>query len=66
MENKEIIIEKRREEIREIINDEEEFPQKTPQKQVIDEETEFKKLNEPSTSKIKIITARTKCMIVST
>ena len=63
---KEIIIEKRREEIREIINDEEEFLLKTPQKQVIDDESEFKKFNETPTSKIKIITSFKKELIDGT
>ena len=59
---KEIIAEKRREEIRDIINDEEEPLNKTQQKFIVEDETDFK-FNETTPSKIKIITSIKKELI---
>ena len=60
---KEMISEKRREEIREIINDEDEPLDKTHIKSDIEDETEFIKINETVTSKDKIITSMKKELI---
>ena len=63
----EIIAEKRREEIREIINDEEEPLNKTHQKFIAEDEQEFKKSNKTTlSSKIKIITSMKKELINGT
>ena len=60
---KDIIDEKRRDGVREIINDEEEPLNKTHQKFIIEDETEFKRFDESETSKIKIITSFKKELI---
>ena len=62
---KEIIIEKRREEVREILNDEEEPLPKIHQKSVIGEKNEFKNSNKSNSSKIKVITSMKKELITS-
>lgn len=59
---KDIIAEKRREEIREIINDEEE-PLKIHQKSDMEDESEFKKFKQTNYSKIKVITSIKKELI---
>ena len=63
---KEIIAEKRREEIREIINDEEEPVQEVDQSPLIEDEDEFKEFRETSYSTIKIITSIKKELINGT
>ena len=63
---KEIIAEKRREEIREIINDEEEHPQEVDKTQIIEDEDESKEFLENSYSKIKTITSIKKELINGT
>ena len=60
---KEIIIERKREEVKEIINDEEEPLQKTHHIPVTEDKTEFKKFNETKATKIKIITSIKKELI---
>lgn len=60
---KEIIAEKRREEIKEIINDEEEPLEIINQTSVIEDETEFKPFIKTPVSKIKIITSMKKELI---
>ena len=62
---KDIIAEKRQEEIRGIINDEEEPLNKTHQKFIAEDETEVKPFNKTPISKIKIITSMKKELITS-
>lgn len=60
---KDIIAEKRREEIREIINDEEEPSNKTHQQYIAEDENEFKPINKTLLSKTKVITSMKKELI---
>lgn len=60
---KEIIAEKRREEIREIINDEEELLSNNHQKFIVEDENEFKPFNSNPVSKIKTISSMKKELI---
>lgn len=63
---KDIIAEKRREEIREIINDEEKPSSKTHQQFIAEDENEVKTFNKTSVSKTKIITSMKKELINGT
>ena len=63
---KDIIAEKRREEIREIINDKEKTLNKTHQQFIAEDEPEFKPINKTPVSKTKIITSMKKELINGT
>ena len=63
---RDIIAEKRREEIREIINDEEEPSNKTHQQFIAEDENEFKPINKTPISKTKFITSMKKELINGT
>ena len=63
---KDIIAEKRREEIREIINDNEKTLNKTHQQFIAEDEPEFKPINKTPVSKTKIITSMKKELINGT